>query len=153
MTPQELVDGSVVKRVSRHAMAGASSVYLRVTVVLPDGGKVTFQSDSKGGWRRVVKKAKLKLTTKAAKAGAAALRDRIKAAVEAAEADTSAALGDHKILAAAQKRHARAQEKVAKAKRANALRAIRQLMTENRVSGEEAMEIWHSSVVEDVMSS
>ncbi len=146
----ETVDKSVVEKITRHARTDGESVYLRVTVLMPDGKRVSFESESVTAWRRVVKKAGMKLTTKAAKASAASLRDRIRQAVDGEE---SGPVQVDKVLAAARRRRLRAQAREAEQKRKNTLRKILALMKEAKPTEQEVLDLWRESVVADVMET
>lgn len=132
----------------------------RVTVVLPDGGEVKFLASSATAWRRVVKKARLRLVSSVAKLEAAGLRMRIEEAVRAAKADPAGALLDSKIMARSEARRRKNLEKEAADRRVEAadrrveqLETIRKLMTATRISKEEVLDLWEESVLADVMGS
>lgn len=154
MTPLELVNGSVVSKVVRVSSARRDpSVDFAVVVTIPGGGEVRFDPKSRTSWRRVVKKAGLKLLSGAARKAAADLRERIDAAVMAEKANPAGALLDSKILARAAARRKRSGDLHAAKMRADALSMVRKLMQDYRMTKEEVLEAWNSSVIGDVMST
>jgi hypothetical protein len=163
MTPLELVQGTVVERVSRKAgyiysqVSGIRkdpAVIYRVTVRLPDGaGSVSFDSSGKTAWRRIVKKAGLRLTSNAARAAAEALRARIMAGVEAEKSNPQAPMLDSKIIAGVVAKMRKREEQSAVRQRVALLDMIVGLMKDARVSQEEAVDLWNKSVLDDVMGS
>jgi signal recognition particle subunit SEC65 len=154
MTPLELVNKSVVSRVKRTASGRKDlGVDYFVTVRLPNGGEVVFNHESRTSWRRVAKKAGLKLTSNAARDAAAALRGRIDAAVVAEKANPAGALIDSKILAKSEARRKKSEDMHAAKMRADALSMVRKLMQDYRMTKEEVLEAWNSSVIGDVMST
>ena len=154
MTPLELVNGSVVSKVVRVSSSRREpSVDFAVVVTLPTGGEVRFNPESRTSWRRVVKKAGLKLLSGAAKKAAADLRERIDLAVKAEKARPEGALLDSKILSKAAARRRREAEKEEARKRADALSMVRKLMQQYRMTQEEVLEAWNASVIGDVMST
>lgn len=154
MTPLELVKGSVVSKVVRVSSSKMEpSVDLAVVVTLPTGGSVRFNPDSRTSWRRVVKKAGLKLLSKEAKKAAADLRKRIDEAVRTERARPDGPLLDSKILSRAAARRRRADEKEEARKRTEALSMVRNLMQQYRMTQEEILDAWKASVIGDVMST
>lgn len=164
MSPLELVQGAVVRSVVRRAgseyradpgqkFGRVPTIDYRVTVVLPDGGEVKFLASSATAWRRVVKKARLRLVSSVAKLEAAGLRMRIGEAVRAAKADPAGALLDSKIMARSEARRRKNLEKEAADRRVEQLETIRKLMTATRISKEEVLDLWEESVLADVMGS
>lgn len=161
MTALELVQEAFVKKVARRAgsefIAGqttrAPAVEYDVTVVIPGRGEVRLSASSATAWRRVVKKAQLKLTSKAARAAAAGLRERIAAAVAAEKGNPEAAVLDARTMERARKGERRRKDQAAAELRRQRLSAMKGLMADTRISREELLELWGSSVVSDVMGS
>lgn len=151
MTPLELVLGSVVKTVTVSVNDGTPTY--RVLVKLPDGKEHRVSTRYKAFARRICKKAGLKMTTKATKAVALVLNDKILQAVEDFKADPETANRIHKARSRAAVNTTRKAERREKARQAQMREQMLALMIALRISLEELTEIWQKSVVKDVMTS
>jgi hypothetical protein len=161
MTLLEFVQACAVTKVARQPVIGRSRVgapssvtmTYTVTVSMPDGGKLKLNPESRTSWRRVMKRAKLKLTSKVARAAAAEFRQKIADGLAAEKNSPAAAALDAKSVLQAEKRAKKRDEHMAAERRRVGIESIRKLMVEFQVTEEEAMDAWRSSVVEHVMTA
>ncbi len=112
-----------------------------------------LEAESQTTWRKAVKRAGLKLTTKAAREAAAEFRKKMAEALAAERGAPGAKTLDAKAIARAEAKIRKKMEEREAETRAEKVRTVQRLMAETKMTKEEVMEAWHASVIEVVMTA